>query len=106
VQEALTNAIKHAGTARIDVTISCTDDHLTVEIVDDGLGAAASHRPGGGRGIAGMTERANVLGGQLVAEPLPGGGFHVNALIPRSLHSVQASEGGISEHESHRADSR
>lgn len=106
VQEALTNSIKHAGKARIDVTISCTDDHLTVEVVDDGLGAAAPQRPGGGRGIAGMTERANVLGGQLVAEPLRGGGFRVNALIPRSLQSVQASEGGVSEHESHRADSR
>lgn len=85
VQEALTNALKHAGTARIDVTISCTDHHLEVDVVDDGLGGAAPRQPGGGRGIAGMNERAKVLGGQLVAEPLRGGGFRVNALIPKSL---------------------
>ena len=84
VQEALTNAIKHAGTARIDVTISCTGDQLQVEIVDDGLGAAAPQTPGGGRGIVGMTERAKVLGGQLVAEPVPGGGFRVSRADPSS----------------------
>lgn len=91
VQEALTNAIKHAGTARIDVTILCTDDHLKVEIVDDGLGAAAPQEPGGGRGIVGMTERAKVLGGQLTAQPRRGGGFRVDALIPL-LESAQVSE--------------
>lgn len=84
VQEALTNAIKYAGNARIDVTISCTNHHLEIEVVDDGLGAAALQQPGGGRGIVGMTERAKVLGGQLVAKPLPGGGFSVNARIPES----------------------
>lgn len=106
VQEALTNAIKHAGTAQIGVTISCTDDDLELEVVDDGLGAAASQESGGGRGIIGMTERARVLGGHLVAEPLSGGGFRVKALIPRSQQDVQANQGGVSEHESDRADSR
>ena len=91
VQEALTNAVKHAGKARIDVTISCTDELLEVEVVDDGLGAAAPTRPGGGRGIIGMTERAKELGGHLVAEPLRGGGFRVKALIPQSVPSAQPS---------------
>jgi signal transduction histidine kinase len=94
VQEALTNAIKHAGEARIEVTLSCTDDHLKVEVIDDGLGRAARPKPGGGRGIIGMTERANVLGGQLVAEPLGDEGFRVSALIPRSLHTVHTNKNG------------
>ena len=92
VQEALTNAIKHAGQARIDVILSCTDDHLSVEVVDDGLGAAAPQQLGGGRGIIGMTERAKVLGGQLNAGPLPGGGFRVTTLIPRCLPSARANQ--------------
>jgi signal transduction histidine kinase len=91
VQEALTNAIKHAGPARIDVTIDCTAGQLRVLVVDDGLGAAAApSTPGGGRGIAGMTERAKVLGGQLTAMPLDGGGFRVEAQIPRSPQNAQS----------------
>jgi signal transduction histidine kinase len=94
VQEALTNAIKHAGRARIDVTMSCSDDHIRIEVVDDGLGAAAPRHTGGGRGIIGMTERARVLGGSLTAEPLAGGGFRVVARIPRCLPNAQAHQRG------------
>ena len=84
VQEALTNAVKHAGRARIDVSLSCDADHLEVVVVDDGLGAATVGTPAGGRGIVGMHERATVLGGTLRAEPGPDGGFRVEARIPRS----------------------
>lgn len=49
-----------------------------------GYGAAAPASKGGGRGIAGMTERAHVLGGRLTAGPPEGGGFSVMAQIPRS----------------------
>ncbi len=83
VQEALTNALKHAGPARIDVTLECTERHLNITVQDNGLGANAPATPGGGRGIAGMTERANVLGGTLAAGPLDSGGFLVEAQIPR-----------------------
>ena len=92
VQESLTNALKHAGPARIDVTIECSDDDLTVTVSDDGLGAAAPTVPGGGRGIAGMTERANVLGGRLIARPIDGGGFLVKARIPRTAEARVAAE--------------
>lgn len=92
VQEALTNAVKHAGPARIEVTISCTDDHVRVVVVDDGLGAAAPQVPGGGRGIVGMTERAKVLGGQLIARPQESGGFRVEALLPRSPENLRARQ--------------
>jgi signal transduction histidine kinase len=92
VQESLTNAIKHAEATRIDVTLSCTDRDLTIAVVDDGLGAAAPTRPEGGRGIVGMTERASVLGGDLTAHPLEGGGFRVEARIPRTNNPVAPSD--------------
>jgi signal transduction histidine kinase len=93
VQEALTNALKHAGPARIDVTIACTDRHLEVSVVDDGRGSAAPVVRGGGRGIAGMTERAHVLGGRLKAEPRPTGGFEVVAQIPRTVRPPRRFRG-------------
>jgi signal transduction histidine kinase len=81
VQEALTNAIKHAGPARIDVTMSCTDRELEILVVDDGVGTSGSESIGG-RGIAGMRERTSVLGGRLEAGPGEHGGFRVRALLP------------------------
>ncbi len=83
VQESLTNAVKHAGPARIDVTISCDDDELVVTVADDGRGAAAQVPANGGRGLVGMHERVNVLGGELTAAPAIGGGFRVEARLPR-----------------------
>jgi signal transduction histidine kinase len=81
VQESLTNALKHAGVAHVQVGLSCTSHHLHVLVVDDGQVAPA--RPsGGGRGIAGMAERAKVLGGSLTAGPVDGGGFSVDAVLP------------------------
>jgi signal transduction histidine kinase len=94
VQEALTNAIKHAGPARIDVTIACTERNVEVTVADNGRGIRANAAPGGGRGIVGMTERAHVLGGTLTAGPLAEGGFQVNARIPRTAKSEHATASG------------
>jgi len=95
VQEALTNALKHAGPARIDVTISCTHTGLTVNVTDNGRGGEAQ-ASSGGRGIAGMTERAAVLGGHLTAGPIEGGGFQVHATFPRS--GTSESPGPVERH--------
>lgn len=95
VQEALTNAIKHAGPAHIDVTIDCVEDQLTVVVADDGIGRAAPMAPGGGRGITGMTERARVLGGSLTATAPEGGGYRVEATLPcspRGSHPIRTRE--------------
>jgi signal transduction histidine kinase len=81
VQEALTNVLKHAGpTARADVRLSTEHRWIAIEIVDDGHGDTIL--PGSGQGIAGMRERAQLLGGSLDAEPRPGGGFRVIAHLP------------------------
>jgi signal transduction histidine kinase len=86
VQEALTNVLKHAGPARAEVTVDCTDVAVTIEVNDDGPGnpapPAAGHGMGGGHGLAGMRERVAVFGGDLRAEPRPEGGFTVCAWLP------------------------
>jgi signal transduction histidine kinase len=83
-QEALTNVAKHAPAARACVEIMHGPGELAISVTDDG-GQAGELRaaPGGpGLGITGMRERAALLGGQLTAQPRPGGGFAVSARLP------------------------
>jgi signal transduction histidine kinase len=85
VQEALTNALRHAGPAAASVFVSCEPDQLIIEVADDGCGLAEHPRaslPGSGHGIAGMRERAEALGGALEAGPGAEGGFRVCASLP------------------------
>jgi signal transduction histidine kinase len=82
VQEALTNALKHAGdAARASVLVRYGAESLELEIADDGAEAAV---PAGssGHGLVGMRERAALYGGRLDAGRLPGGGFAVRAMLP------------------------
>ncbi len=79
VQEALTNIVKHAGTGSCRVTIGYGNDSVTVEVLDQGRGGTPAP---GGHGLVGMRERALLCGGELTAEPLPGGGFRVAARLP------------------------
>jgi signal transduction histidine kinase len=80
VQEALTNALRHAGPATASVVVTCELDRLIVEVTDDGRGLP--DHPGAGHGIAGMRERAQALGGALDAGPGAGDGFRVHASLP------------------------
>ncbi len=83
VQEALTNALKHAGPARATVRLHFEPGALRIEVADDGRGAAAGgFAAGTGHGLVGMRERVAVYGGSLHAGPQPGGGFRVCALLP------------------------
>ncbi|MFY1584835.1 sensor histidine kinase [Micromonospora sp. WMMD734] len=80
-QEALTNALKHAGTATATVRLGVDGGGLTVEIIDTGRGP----EPGPdriGHGLVGMRERVALYGGTLRIGPRPGGGFRVYARIP------------------------
>jgi signal transduction histidine kinase len=81
VQEALTNVLKHAGVdAATDVRIEESGDQILIEVVN--TGAVGDALPGSGRGIAGMEERASLLGGTFEAGSLPNGGFRVLARLP------------------------
>ena len=82
VQEALTNTLRHAGAGRAEVTRARARRHARARRPRRRRGAAAAPAHGGGRGIAGMRERAAMLGGTLEAGPLPGGGFRVHARLP------------------------
>lgn len=82
VQEALTNAIKHAGHARAEVTVRYLGDRLELEVVDDGNGAGAGMELNGGHGLVGMRERVGILGGSLQAKRRENGGFVVIASLP------------------------
>ncbi len=89
LQESITNVIRHAGPTRVTVTLDYgTDDYGTdvmeVRVTDDGPRPGPAVRTGenSGRGIQGMRERCQLLGGELVAGPRPGGGFAVTARLP------------------------
>lgn len=84
VQESLTNALKHAPDAHVDVLLSCSPGWLHVAVINDGAGSQPRSAISGGRGIVGMTERAKVLGGHLQAGPVAGGGFEIRATLPLS----------------------
>jgi signal transduction histidine kinase len=84
VQESLTNAIRYAAGAAATVHLAYRDDGIMVAVTDDGPGAAAGAAaiPGGGVGLAGLRERARLLGGQLEAGSAAERGFAVRAFLP------------------------
>jgi signal transduction histidine kinase len=83
VQESLTNVLRHAQASTATVSVRREGDHYVAEVVDDGRGDAVDPTDSaGGRGILGMRERAELLGGTLDAGRAPGGGYRVLARIP------------------------
>lgn len=85
VQEALTNAARHASGARVGVTLDYGPADVEVRIVDDGGRGTTRPRdrlPGGGRGLLGMRERVALYAGNVEAGPAPDGGFAVHARLP------------------------
>ena len=80
VQEALTNALKHAGPARARVRLRYAADGLDVEVSDDGPGTG--NGDSGGYGLDGIRERVAVYGGELEAGHRTEGGFAVRARLP------------------------
>jgi signal transduction histidine kinase len=92
VQEALTNALKHADQpASVEVRLEYRDPDLSVQVTDDGrpqangngngYGNGSSPAPGGGHGVVGMAERAAAFGGTLEAGPTRAGGWQVLATL-------------------------
>jgi signal transduction histidine kinase len=93
VQEALTNAIRHAGPATAAVTVDYGVDELRVEVTDTGRGLTSSAAEAAyvaGHGLRGMRERATAAGGTIDTGPLPGGGFRVAARLPLGPASIPA----------------
>jgi signal transduction histidine kinase len=81
VQEALTNALKHARAARACVALRYGERGLELEISDDGRGLNGASSEGG-HGLVGMRERVALYGGSLHTGAGPDGGFTVRAHLP------------------------
>jgi signal transduction histidine kinase len=89
VQEGLTNAMKHAPGAEVQVRLTAAADTLEVEVHNDGASVrSALAVTGSGMGLPGMRERVESLGGVLAAEPVGGGGFRVHARLPLATRDV------------------
>ncbi|MEV6599693.1 sensor histidine kinase [Actinoplanes sp. NPDC051346] len=82
VQEALTNAVRHASASSAGVDIRCTGGHVVVTVDDDGTQPIDPRALRDGNGLLGMAERAAAVGGELTAGPRPDGGFRVKARLP------------------------
>jgi signal transduction histidine kinase len=79
IAEALTNAAKHSGASRGDVSVAAADGTVSVEVADDGRGGAALGR---GSGIQGLADRVEALGGELEIVSPVGAGTVVRATVP------------------------
>jgi signal transduction histidine kinase len=83
MQEALQNAVKHSGAARVEIAFRGGGDELTVRVADRGRGFAPEQVEGAyGLGLAGMRERLRIVGGGLRIESAPGGGTMLEAWLP------------------------
>jgi signal transduction histidine kinase len=86
-REALTNTLRYAAGGTIQVTLRHTEAGTELVVDDDGASPAAQPGAGlgGGRGLTGMRERAQALGGVLEAGPRAGGGWRVRAVLPAAV---------------------
>ncbi|MEU5941542.1 sensor histidine kinase [Micromonospora sp. NPDC047548] len=81
LQEALTNAARHAPGATVDVSIEVGGSGLRLHVVDDGPGPGR-RSSGTGHGLTGIRERAELFGGTVTAGPRASGGFEVRVELP------------------------
>jgi signal transduction histidine kinase len=88
VQEALSNAMRHAPGSQVRVEVAYRGDGLAIEVRNDAVApvlvGSGTRDAGGGHGLVGMRERAAMLGGSLDAGPTEDGGFLVSAVLPVS----------------------
>ncbi|MEV4392753.1 sensor histidine kinase [Nonomuraea sp. NPDC049607] len=82
VQEALSNAMRHAPGAAVTVRLEYRPGSLAIRVVNGPPGRPARPSPGAGHGLLGMRERTAMLGGDLVAGPTPAGGYEVSVFLP------------------------
>ncbi|MFE9930236.1 sensor histidine kinase [Streptomyces sp. NPDC005533] len=93
VQEALTNAYKHAPGAPIAVELRYEDDSLVVEIANGpAAGPADAEVVSGGQGLTGLRERARLVGGMVHAGATEGGGFRVAGVLPYGTEPAGTEE--------------
>ncbi|WP_420115153.1 sensor histidine kinase [Pseudactinotalea sp.] len=82
VQEALSNALRHAPGSEIDVAVAVTREHVLVQVENGRAAITPPPAREGGFGLRGMQERASFAHGEVLAQSTRGGGFLVRALLP------------------------
>ena len=82
LQEAVTNALRHASASVLAIRIGSEDDALTLDVADDGRGLPQDWQRRGHFGVRGMHERARALGGEVTIENRDEGGTRVHARLP------------------------
>jgi signal transduction histidine kinase len=85
LQEALTNAVRHAPHSRVQVSVDYTDDGVALEVTNGRGDQPTTPDAGGGHGLIGMRERVQAIGGKLEAGPRADGGFTVKAVLPSQM---------------------
>ncbi|MDH2390296.1 histidine kinase [Streptomyces sp. HNM0663] len=94
VQEALSNAMRHAPGAAVRVAIAYHPSEITVQVVNSAPARRAPTATGLGHGLPGMRERAAMLGGELAAGPTANGGYDVTAILPDGTREPSAATAG------------
>lgn len=92
-QEALSNAVRHAPGAAISVALASTEECVSAWIANTTSSEPVPQTSGGGHGLRGMSERAELLGGSVQAGPDAAGGWVVSARLPRHPASGADQEG-------------
>lgn len=97
-QEAVTNMLRHAEASNLIVRLQRRPEGLALSIYDDGRGFSPASNPAeqGQRGMAGMSERAALIGGTFSIESTPGTGTHIQALFPWAPRARERAD--ISKH--------
>jgi signal transduction histidine kinase len=82
VQESLTNVVKHARAASVDIAVRCDDGQIEISVTDDGIGFDSDGPVATGFGVIGMRERVELAGGELSVARGPRHGTVVSARLP------------------------
>jgi signal transduction histidine kinase len=89
LQEALTNAARHAHATKVDIDLYEQSGEIVLQVRDDGKGISPDELDSPrSLGLVGMKERASLLGGSITFERAPTGGTMVTLRVPRSANDT------------------
>ncbi|WP_339491912.1 PAS domain-containing protein [Pseudomonas rhizophila] len=88
IQESLTNVARHAQASCVEIHLQCSDDHVFIEVRDDGKGFDPKQLSKRTLGMLGMRERGSMLGGTVNVDSVPGQGVRVQVTIPFRMDLV------------------